>query len=163
MSHMKYILISMFCITLTACGTVGDYYVAEENGEENIHVTLHKDENIFVHLDHFDGNISTLKIYRQSSEGVLDFRIVNVAQSLSADNAQIVSSPRDDTKSVLSANPESSLLFQITEVYELEIPIEQATEKVTIELIVNEKPINIAKEFRLRRVTYSHLQALMGI
>ena len=97
------------------------------------------------------------------ADEVLAFKIVKVAQSLLANNAPIASSFRDDTKRILSVNPESSVLLKITEVYELDSPLERVTEKVTLELLVNEKSLNITKEFPLKRVTYNHLQALMGI
>jgi len=160
---MKYFLIPMLCLILVSCGTVGDYYVVEGSGENRSHTTLHKDEHILVHLDHFDRNISTLTIYQQNTDEVLAFKIVKVAQSLLANNAPIASSFRDDTKRILSVNPESSVLLKITEVYELDSPLERVTEKVTLELLVNEKSLNITKEFPLKRVTYNHLQALMGI
>ena len=153
----------MFCISLVSCGTVGDYYVFEENGEEKSHSTLHRDKSIFVHLNHFDGNISTLTIYQRNSGESLGFRVVKVDQSLSTDNTRIPSSSRDDTKGILAANSESSVLLQITEVFEVNEPFERVTEKIDIELFINDKQINISKEFPLKRVTYNRIQALMGI
>lgn len=160
---MKYILTAITCVILASCGTVGDYYVVVDDGEERSHTTLHKDKNIFIYLSHFDGNISTLKIHRQNTSEALSLKIVKVSQSLSAENTKIASISRNDTKRILSANEKTSVLLQVTEVYELESPLEQATEKVVIELLINEKPISITKEFSLKRVTYNQLQALWAI
>lgn len=163
MSHMKNIFIAILFANLAACGTVGDYYVFEENGEAKLQSTLLKDDRLFVHLKHFDGNISTLKIYQQNAEETLGFRIIKANQSLSTEYVQIPSISRDDTKSILEARPESPILLQITEVYDVDKPLERATEKVDIELLVDDEKIKISKEFSLKRVTYNQFQALMGI
>ncbi|MFT5104110.1 MAG: hypothetical protein ACI86C_001771 [Candidatus Latescibacterota bacterium] len=160
---MKYVFITMICIILASCGTVGDYYITVENDEERSHTTLYKDNNIIVHLNHFDGNSSTLTIRQRNTAESLRFKIVNVSQSLSAETVKMSSISRNDTKRLLSSNPKSSVLLKVTEVYELEIPLERATEKVVIELLINEKPISITKEFPLERVTYNQFQALMAI
>lgn len=148
---------------MAACGAVGDYYVYEEDGEEKSRAILHNDKNIFVHLYNFDGNVSVLTISSKGDEPISGFRIVKSLQSLSANNVRIHSVSRDDTKRILTSNPDSSVLLQVTEVYEPEKPFEQVTEKIDIELFINEKQIKISREFKLKRVTYNQLQAIWAI
>ena len=161
--QMKYMLIGIFSIILVSCGTVGGDYVADESGEKRSNTILYKDGGIFVHLNHFDGNMSIQTIYQQDAREPLDFRIVRIVQRLYNENTQIASSSRNNAKGMMPANSESSVLLLNSEVYEIDKPLERATEQVVIEFFIDEKPINIRKVFSLMRVTYNRFQALMGI
>ena len=159
MTYFKNASLTLCCVILVSCGVVGDYYVFEGR----VQTTLFKDDNIFVHLHHFDGDIGRLTIYKQSTDESLKFRIVEVSQSLLVDNIKILSETRNDTKGIQKANPESSVLLKLTEIYKPEKPFERVVENVSIKLFINEREIEISKDFPLRRVTYNQLQALYGI
>ena len=163
MRHIKYILIFITGLSLASCGTVGDYYITDEGGEERSHSTLLKDKNIFVHLDHFDGNSSVLTVYQRDTTNSVSFKIIRIEQTLSSGNIQIPSKTIDNTKRILSANPDSSVLVNRIEVYETVKTFERVTEKIDIEILVNDKLVIISKVFYLKRVTYNQLQAIWAI
>lgn len=163
MNKIKYIWLAILIALLSSCGIAGSYYVLEDGGEQTSHTSLHNDDKVTVHLHHFNGYISTVRIYQHNKNNDVELRSANVRQSVSYDGKVIRSSSRDDTASILESNPESSVLAQITEIYELEEPVERVVEKIEIDIILNEYQIHISKEFSLKRVTYSNIEAIMAI